>query len=271
MKMRSDLHGKRTCRTRQKCSGRVATLVTIVNHFCDIVSVSFDGREWLGVLTHSGSRGAGHRVAAEFSKQAEQATSAKYSGIPKDYGWLELNTYAGQEYFRVMNLLVAYASANHDIIHKKITDLLQASAMTTVRSVHNTATLETHYGENGVVHRKGATPAGAGQLGVIPGTCGTLSYVVQGLGHPLSLRSASHGAGRPFSRSDAKRRFDREVFEEAMEGILHHGVAPDEAPSAYKNSAAVMEAQDGKLVDVVATLRPLVVVMGGNVQSDDGD
>lgn len=122
-----------------------------------------------------------------------------------------------------------------------------------------------------MIHRKGATPADAGQLGLIPGTSGTDSYLVRGLGNSESMNSSAHGAGRWFSRSDAKRQHDEARFQRHMneQDILHFGLAPDETFMAYKDIEMVMGLQDGVLVEPVARLTPRVVIMGG--KADDGD
>ena len=122
-----------------------------------------------------------------------------------------------------------------------------------------------------VLHRKGAIDATFGTYGVIPGSSGTNSYLVRGLGNADALWSASHGAGRPFSRTKAKKLHDPQSFRDHMEelGILYHGVDTDETYQAYKNIDDVISAQDGTLVDVMATIKPRAVVMGG--KSDDGD
>jgi tRNA-splicing ligase RtcB (3'-phosphate/5'-hydroxy nucleic acid ligase) len=123
-----------------------------------------------------------------------------------------------------------------------------------------------------VYHRKGATPAEAGQMGIIPGSSGSESYLVTGKGNPASWFSASHGAGRPYSRSEAKRLFDSSAFIEHMRGsgITYSGVASDETVAAYKDINKVIEAQSD-LVEVTAIMYPKVVVMGGTSPTDDGD
>src|SRR5690606_39216977 len=118
--------------------------------------------------------------------------------------WLDLSTEPGQEYMAAMNLMGEYAAANHAIIHRKIAKALGAKALAGVENHHNFAWTETHDGREVVVHRKGATPAGAGVPGVIPGSMASPGYVVRGKGNAASLDSASHGAGRAMSRTAAK-------------------------------------------------------------------
>jgi len=267
------------------------------NHFADIVEGTVIkevdwlplpvGARFTALLTHSGSRGVGARMAEYYSKLAAKETALISRGIPKEYAWLDINTDQGREYLRVMELMGLYAQANHHLIHAHFirrTGLmplwLPSSKATKVDLPHVTqpfTVVENHHNyawvcdDGSVVHRKGATPASKGTPGLIPGSSGTPSYLVTGLGNPDSLESSSHGAGRPYSRSEAKKRFDPEAFRKHMEreGILFSGVAPDEAFSAYKDIHEVIGVQDGVLVDVVAEMRPVVVRMGG--QSDDGD
>jgi tRNA-splicing ligase RtcB len=136
-----------------------------------------------------------------------------------------------------------------------------------IENHHNFAWVEGDW----VIHRKGATPAGKGVAGLIPGSSGTKSYLVTGLGEPDSLESSSHGAGRPYSRSEAKRRHDAEFFKNwmAQHDIAYQGVAPDETLLAYKDIETVIGLQAGVLVDLVAEMFPLAVRMGG--MADDGD
>jgi len=267
------------------------------NHFADIVEgIVVKEVDWLplpvgsrftALLTHSGSRGVGARMAEHYSKLAAKETALISRGIPKEYAWLNTNTDQGREYLRVMELMGLYAQANHHLIHAHFirrTGLvplwMPSSRATKVDLPHVTqpfTLIENHHNyawvqaDGSVVHRKGATPASRGTPGLIPGSSGTPSYLVTGLGNLDSLESSSHGAGRPYSRSEAKKRFNPKAFQEHMkrEGILFSGVAPDEAFSAYKDIHEVIGVQEGVLVDIVAEMRPVVVRMGG--QSDDGD
>ena len=123
----------------------------------------------------------------------------------------------------------------------------------------------------GIIHRKGATPSAQGQEGIIPGTSSTPSYLTLGLGNADSMESSSHGAGRPFSRTEAKKRHDQTAYEDAVKNndVLHFGVAQDETYQAYKDIEDVIAAQEGKLIKTVAKMYPKVVIMGG--KADDGD
>ncbi|MEM7034444.1 MAG: RtcB family protein, partial [Chloroflexota bacterium] len=219
---------------------------------------------------------------------AEQKTNQIARGIPKEYAWLSIDDDAGQEYLDVMRLMGRYAQANHHLIHAHFLKRSGLSALvltgntgqksevnlpfvtpkfTVVENHHNFAWLEGDL----VIHRKGATPAGKGVAGLIPGSSGTNSYLVSGLGNPDTLSSSSHGAGRPFSRTEAKRRHDAALFDEWMRehDIVHKGVAPDETLLAYKDIETVIGLQKDTLIDIVAQMRPVAVRMGG--KSDDGD
>jgi tRNA-splicing ligase RtcB len=161
-----------------------------------------------------------------------------------------------------MNLMGRYAAANHAMIHHKIAKALGEKPAATVENHHNFAWKEIHGGKEVIVHRKGATPAGVGVLGVIPGSMATPGFVVRGKGNAQSLESASHGAGRMMSRTAAREKFRwshfRPVLEEAGVQLLSAGI--DEAPGAYKDIHAVMAAQSD-LVDVVARFDPKIVKM----------
>jgi tRNA-splicing ligase RtcB len=239
------------------------------NHFADIVSGEHsDGSHFIGLLTHSGSRGVGNKVAHHFSSEADRAAGTRFR-FPNGYGWFDLDSQGGAEYRAVMELMGQYAQANHEIIHQQFLRVSGLQARQVVSNRHNFAWVE----EDGLVyHRKGATPAYAGQAGIIPGSSGSPSFLVSGKGNPASWYSASHGAGRPYSRTEAKRRFDPQSFEKHMRrgGITYHGVAADETVMAYKDIEKVIAAQSD-LITVVAVMRPRVVVMGGHLQSDDGD
>lgn len=247
------------------------------NHFCNLmtgIAMSDDlpglryGNMFAALLTHSGSRGVGGKLGKYYADLADREVKARGFDVPKGYGWLDLSTEAGQEYWAVMQLMGRYAQANHQIIHTNFTVLTGLYAETVVENHHNFA-----HKENGlIVHRKGATPAGLGVFGVIPGSSGTQSYIVRGEGNKASLESASHGAGRVSSRSKAKEVFNQDAFDQHMRerGITHYGVASDESWAAYKPITEVMSAQR-ELVDTVAVLLPRIVVMGGLVRSDDGD
>lgn len=180
------------------------------NHFVEFGELVLDRDDlglqagiYLALLSHSGSRGSGNDVAEHFSRIAREL----HPELPKEMqnlAWLDLGSGEGEEYCRAMELMGLYAAANHELIHRGIAVNLGAEVLLDVENHHNFAWKETHCGEEVVVHRKGATPAGKGVLGIIPGSMGTSGYVVRGKGYPASLNSASHGAGRKMSRKAAK-------------------------------------------------------------------
>ena len=225
------------------------------------------GEKFVAIMTHSGSRGAGNQLARTYQKLAQQETSAIARGIPGGYEWLPLHSAGGQEYWQVMQLMGRYAQANHHLIHDLFLQRSGIRQVARFENHHNFAFLE----EGLVIHRKGATPAEKGRVGIIPGSSGSASYLVEGLGNPDSLNSSSHGAGRPRSRTAARAQFDGEAFRRHMakNDILNFGVAPDETFMAYKDIEHVMAWQEGSLVRSIARMFPAVVIMGEH--TDDGD
>lgn len=226
--------------------------------------------QYLGLLSHSGSRGAGATVADFYSKLAMD----KHPELPAELrrlAWLDLDTQEGQEYWAAMNLMGNYAAANHGLIHQRIARNLGAEVIAGVENHHNFAWKETHGGKEVIVHRKGATPAGPGVMGVIPGSMATPGFVVSGRGVPQSLSSASHGAGRRMSRTAAKQQYRwnhiKPLLEQAGVQLLSAGI--DENPHAYKDIHEVM-AQQRELVDVVAQFDPKIVRMAeGSERPED--
>lgn len=241
------------------------------NHFVEfgqLEVVEFDPRlglqpgKYLALLSHSGSRGVGFQIAEHYSKLARQL----HPELSKDLAhlaWLDMDSEAGQEYWVAMNLAGRFASANHRVIHKQIAKAAGLDVLATVENHHNFAWEETlPDGRRVYVHRKGATPAGKGVLGVIPGTMGDVGYVVRGKGNPASLNSASHGAGRQMSRNEAFKSITKKMRDEYLRerGVKLLGGGLDEAPQAYKNINEVMAAQSD-LVDIIARFKPRLVMM----------
>ncbi|HXE53269.1 MAG TPA: RtcB family protein [Tepidisphaeraceae bacterium] len=217
--------------------------------------------EYLALLSHSGSRGAGATVADYYSRLARD----RHPELPPELSrlaWLSLDSQEGQEYWAAMELMGKYAAANHALIHKRVAKAIGAKPIAGVENHHNFAWKERHGGREVVVHRKGATPAGKGILGVIPGSMAAPGFVVRGRGLPASLESASHGAGRQMSRTAAREKFRwahfKDVLERAGVQLLSAGI--DEAPGVYKDIHSVMSAQSD-LVDVVARFDPKIVKM----------
>jgi tRNA-splicing ligase RtcB len=225
--------------------------------------------KYVALLSHSGSRGPGARVCDHYSKLATQMHPELSKELSR-LAWLDLGTQEGKEYWDAMNLMGRFASANHSIIHRSIAKALGSEVIAGVENHHNFAWKETHVmqtadgprAEELIVHRKGATPAGAGVFGVIPGSMATPGFVVRGLGSESSLRSASHGAGRVMSRTKAREAFawgnvKRQLAEAGVE-VISCGI--DEVPGVYKDIYGVMAAQRD-LLEVVASFHPRMVKM----------
>ncbi len=217
---------------------------------------------YLALLSHSGSRGVGYQIADYYSKLARSL----HPELPKELAhlaWLDIESEPGQEYWLAMNLAGRFAAANHRVIHNQIARAAGLDVIASVENHHNFAWRERlPDGREVFVHRKGATPAHAGVLGVIPGTMGDPGYVVRGKGNPLSLNSASHGAGRRLSRNEAFRTLTAKMRNEYLKerGVKLLGGGLDESPQAYKDIDAVIAAQ-ADLVDVIARFQPRLVMM----------
>lgn len=239
------------------------------NHFVEFGSVTITDvtNEWglklgeyLGVLSHSESRGLGANIAKHYTYLA-----TRQCPLPKHVqhlAWLDLNTHDGQEYWLAMNLAGDYAKACHDDIHKRLAKLLGAKPVVKIENHHNFAWKEEVNGEACIVHRKGATPAAKGELGIIPGSMTASGYIVRGLGNKESLNSASHGAGRLFSRRKCKETFTKSEIKKQLQAneVTLIGGGVDEAPMAYKNIEKVMANQQ-ELVEVLGIFTPKIVRM----------
>lgn len=220
--------------------------------------------EYFALLSHSGSRGLGATIARHYTKLAMAET--KLPREAKHLAWLDLDTELGQEYWEAMTLAGNYASANHHQIHERMSVGLRANPIARVENHHNFAWKEKdEQGNEWIVHRKGATPAGKGELGVIPGSQTAPGFIVRGKGNPKSLQSAAHGAGRAMSRTEAKKTLNPEDVAKALKkaGVELIGSGLDEAPMAYKDIEQVMEAQKD-LIDIVGTFTPKIVRMCGD-------
>lgn len=239
------------------------------NHFVEFGIVKFnetlpewklEAKEYLAVLSHSGSRGLGANIAKHYTYLA-----TKQCPLPKNVqhlAWLDLNSHDGQEYWLAMNLAGDYAKACHDDIHRRIAKALGKRIALTIENHHNFAWKEMVDGKECIVHRKGATPAQNGKLGIIPGSMTAPGFIVRGKGNEASLNSASHGAGRLFSRVKCKAKFTqsdiKKVLKEHDVQLIGGGI--DEAPMAYKNINTVMNLQT-ELVEVLGTFTPKIVRM----------
>lgn len=219
---------------------------------------------YVALLSHSGSRGVGAAVCDTYSNIARSRLPRRYEDCGR-LAWLDLQSQEGQEYWQAMNLMGDYAAANHDVIHRLVSKWVGGEVIAGVENHHNFAWKEVHGDRELIVHRKGATPAGDGVLGVIPGSMGSPAYVVRGKGHPDSFSSASHGAGRRMSRTEAKRHFTWGAVQKDLlaRGIHVISAGSDEVPGVYKDIDQVM-AQQRDLVDVLARFDPKVVKMCGD-------
>lgn len=228
---------------------------------------------YLALLSHSGSRGVGFKIANAYS-QIAMDKHRTLEPAARHLAWLSLLGEAGQEYWRAMELAGRFASANHSVIHRSVARAVGHQEAAAVENHHNFAWRETVVDPSGtemevVVHRKGATPAGNGVLGVIPGSMADPGYVVRGRGVPASLSSAAHGAGRQMGRRAALQsiaRVDRDQYL-AARGVTLLGGGIDESPQAYKRIEQVLAAQTD-LVDIIGRFTPRIVRMareGGDI------
>lgn len=246
------------------------------NHFVEFGIVTLaepalglEAGEYVALLSHSGSRGAGAAVCKTYSDMATSRLPKCYERF-RQLAWLSLDSEAGQEYWAAMNLMGEYASANHHTIHDRVLKLAGAAPLVVIENHHNFAWKENHDGKELIVHRKGATPAGEGVLGVIPGSMADPAFIVRGKGKAESLRSASHGAGRRMSRSQALKTFDWAVWKTEIKsrGVRVLSCGLDEVPGVYKDIRKVME-QQSDLVDVVARFDPKLVKMSDDGKNED--
>ncbi len=239
------------------------------NHFIEFQKGS-DGRIW--IMLHSGSRNFGYTIAREFAETAKREAKKRGLSLP-DTGLapLFLDSAEGQAYFEAMSYAQCFAAASRKRMMERVMEILlryypQAGWDDEVNIHHNFAARERHFGRSVIVHRKGATSARKGERGIIPGSQGSASYIVEGLGNPESFHSCSHGAGRRMGRKEAQRKLDfsREKTLLEQQQIIHSLRSKkdlDEAAGAYKDIDEVM-AQQQDLVRPVVTLQPLAVVKG---------
>jgi tRNA-splicing ligase RtcB (3'-phosphate/5'-hydroxy nucleic acid ligase) len=224
-------------------------------------SLNIPERKYIALLSHSGSRGFGNEIASYYSKVAMQQTKLPQGA--KHLAWLTLDSEEGQEYWTAMNLAGMYASANHHEIYNKISRHLNLTPLLTLENHHNFAWKEKlPDGTEVVVHRKGATPAGINDIGIIPGSMTLPGFVIKGKGNKQSIHSASHGAGRVMSRNQAFKSYTFSDLQKQTKefGIDLIGGDIDEAPMVYKDIYKVMEAQY-ELVEIVAKFYPKIVRM----------
>ncbi len=217
--------------------------------------------KYFAVLSHSGSRNFGSEIAKHYTAVAQKKLGLTGDGAK--LAWLDMDSEEGQEYWLAMTLAGDYAAANHRIIHEKLSKAFASKPLKTIENHHNYAWKEKlPDGSSLIIHRKGATPAGIGDVGIIPGNMVSPAFVVSGKGNENSLNSASHGAGRLLSRRKAKAELSMEKLKKTLKKhkVELIGGAPDESPAAYKDIHQVMEAQK-ELVNIMALFYPKIVRM----------
>lgn len=241
------------------------------NHFVEWgrFSLREDAPQWglragtyLAVLSHSGSRSVGFKIAGYYSKLAMSLHPDLDKSV-RHLSWLSLGAEAGQEYWLSMELAGRFASANHFVIHHRVAAAVGLREKAVVENPHNFAWAVTlPDGRDVIVHRKGATPAAVGVMGVIPGSMGDAGYVVRGKGLAASLESAAHGAGRQMSRRAALSSITKTARDAYLRerGVALLGGGLDEAPQAYKPIQSIIAAQSD-LIDIIGTFTPKVVRM----------
>jgi tRNA-splicing ligase RtcB len=239
------------------------------NHFLEIVHCDKDNQVWS--LLHSGSRNIGNRVAQHYDNIAKHLLQRQ--GVDtkelKGIHYMPIESEEGQNYLRDMQWSQQYAFQNRKAMQKIMLQIisdvtkLEGDIPRSVNIHHNYCSCETCSGRKLYITRKGATSAAKGQMGIIPGSMGSGSYITRGLGNQASWNSSSHGAGRRMSRTQAHSNISQEEFEVAMNGIVcdTHPSVRDEAPQAYKDLTTVMH-QQSSLTEIVHRLLPLINVKG---------
>ena len=237
------------------------------NHFIE-VSLDENGAVWL--FLHSGSRGIGNKLAMQHIRVAQQLAEKRSETLPdRDLAYLSEGTPEFDAYIRDLNWAQTFALVNREEMMDRVVEAtaeflgVEVDEQERINCHHNFTQPEEHFGERVWLSRKGAIEATVGKAGLIPGSMGTASYVVAGLGNELSLNSSPHGAGRNFSRSKARKTFTIEQLREAMVGIEYRDTDAflDEIPQAYKDIDQVM-ADAADLVEIRHTLRQIVNVKG---------
>lgn len=238
------------------------------NHFIEIQKGS-DGFIW--IMIHSGSRNIGYTVAKHYNEKAKEMNELWFSTVPKDLSFFPVGTKEFTNYLNEMNYCIEFALSNRKLMMERVknafVDVLSYVEFSDfINKPHNFASWENHFGKNVIIHRKGATRAREGELGMIPGSQGTNSYIVKGKGNSESFESCSHGAGRVMSRTKARNTLSVEDETKRLDdmGVIHAIRSEndlDEAPSSYKDIKEVMGYQTD-LVDIEIELKPLAVIKG---------
>lgn len=237
------------------------------NHFLEIQRAQ-DGHVWL--MLHSGSRNFGLKIAHVFHAVATALCERWYSNIPdKELSFLPITTADATDYITAMNFALKFALESRarmmTAMMASLSDVYQGITFDAPINVHhNYARYEHHFGKDVIVHRKGATSARLGELGIVPGSQGTCSHIVRGLGNDQSFHSCSHGAGRRMGRKQAQRELSlADEMKRLNDAGVIHGIRSekdlDEAAGAYKDIETVMDNQ-ADLVEIVETLKPLAVI-----------
>jgi tRNA-splicing ligase RtcB len=228
----------------------------------DDAALNLKAGTYLALLSHSGSRGVGFKIANEYSKIAREIHPGLENSV-RHLAWLPMGSEAGEEYWVSMELAGRFASANHHVIHERVARAAGLQEQSAVENHHNFAWRERlEDGSDAIVHRKGATPAGVGVMGVIPGSMGDAGYVVRGKGIGAALNSASHGAGRKMSRRSAINSITKTQRDRYLQqrGVTLLGGGLDESPQAYKDIEMVIAAQND-LVQIIGKFTPRIVRM----------
>lgn len=260
LELLKQLHGKARNQLGTSGSG---------NHFVEYGEVVIDeGNRWnipkgnyLGLLTHSGSRGLGATIAGYYTRVAADVCRLPRSA--QQLAWLDMDKAEGMEYWIAMNLAGDYAKACHDVIHQRMAKAIGLKPLVKIENHHNFAWKEMQEdGSELIVHRKGSTPAKQDELGIIPASMVHPGYIVSGKGKSDAISSASHGSGRKMSRTKAKNSFTKSFIKKQLKeyGVTLIGGGVDEAPNAYKDIHDVMGAQE-ELVKVEGTFYPKMVRM----------
>jgi len=262
MPLLKNLHGRAWKQLGSSGSGNHFVEFGVVEIAEKDAVLGVEAGNYVGLLSHSGSRALGANIANHYTKIAISKRHLPQEA--KNLAWLTLDEEAGMEYWIAMNLAGDYASACHHIIHAKIAKQLGRRPLKMVENHHNFAWKEKWEGQDVIVHRKGATPAGKDVLGIIPGSMTADGFIVKGRGEAAAVNSASHGAGRKMSRSRAIASVTDKQFKDELKkfGIKLLGGGLDESPFAYKDIHEVMQSQKA-LVDVVGKFTPKIVKMDG--------
>lgn len=253
------------------------------NHF---IEAQVDEEERIWFMVHSGSRHTGLQIAEYYNRQAETLLNRTKTPFPPNLAYLPKDDDLYHDYMHDMEWAIAFALENRwQMLERAVLQFLATldesrtpslhEVRRNVRSEgvnihHNFARVETHYGRQVVVHRKGATSANSGEIGIVPGSMATGSFIVRGKGNPESFRSCSHGAGRVMSRRAARKTLTQKEFERALANTFTKPSANyiDEAPQTYKNVEEVL-AEQADLVEVLHRLRPIITIKGDSKASVD--